>query len=196
MTASALEPGYFDRLYADNPDPWRFESSEYEHAKYAATIATLPRVGYLSAIEIGCSIGVLTERMAPRCRNLLAVDVAEAPLIRAAARCQHLPQVHFERMTLPGTRPPGQFDLIVLSEVLYYFDDADLTAMANLVASIAAAAADILLVHWLGPTPDYPVTGDAAVTIFERRLGSRAAVLKRERQADYRLDLLRRRDIG
>ena len=35
------DPGYFERLYARDPDPWRFATSEYERDKYAATLAAL-----------------------------------------------------------------------------------------------------------------------------------------------------------
>jgi SAM-dependent methyltransferase len=84
MTAMSLQPGYFDKLYAENPDPWRMETSAYEEAKYIATLAALPRARYTHAIEIGCSVGVLTARLAERCDELLGIDVAQAALDRAA----------------------------------------------------------------------------------------------------------------
>jgi hypothetical protein len=37
--SSRVPPCFFTRLYAENPDPWGFETSAYEHAKYDATIA-------------------------------------------------------------------------------------------------------------------------------------------------------------
>ena len=37
----SLSSGYFERLYARNSDPWLFASSEYEHRKYAVTLARL-----------------------------------------------------------------------------------------------------------------------------------------------------------
>ena len=76
MTRS-LPPSYFEALYASDPDPWRFASSDYERDKYAATLAALPRQLYRSGLEVGCSIGVLTAMLASRCRRLLAVDVAD-----------------------------------------------------------------------------------------------------------------------
>lgn len=190
MTAKALEPGYFDALYAANADPWGFETSPYEDAKYAATLAALPRPRYRSAVEVGCSIGVLTERLAPCCDALLGTDVAAAALARAAARCAALPQVRFARSTLPETPPAGCFELILLSEVLYYFAAPDVARVAAALAAVAAPGADLLLVHWLGPTPDYPLTGDAAVAAFEAALPG-FDVMRRARSADYRLDLLR-----
>ena len=73
-----IRPEFFERLYAAEPDPWGFETSAYERAKYDATIAALPPGPISTALEVGCSIGVLTERLARRCDRLLAVDVSEA----------------------------------------------------------------------------------------------------------------------
>lgn len=189
MTAKALEPGYFDGLYAADPDPWRFTTSDYEDAKYTATLAALPRPRYASGVEIGCSIGVLTARLATRCDTLLATDVAQTALDAAAARCAGL-DVRFARSTLPDAPPPGRFDLILLSEVLYYFTAGDVARIAAACATIAEPGADLVLVHWLGPTPDYPLTGDAAVDAFVAAAGW-AKVIRQERTPDYRLDVLR-----
>jgi SAM-dependent methyltransferase len=189
MTAPALRPGYFDALYAKNPDPWGFETSAYEAAKYAASIAALGGRQYPEALEVGCSIGVLTAQLAPCCDRLLATDVAQAALARAQLRCAALPGVRFGLSTLPAMPPAGRFDLVVLSEVLYYFETADIVRLAAAVRGLATPGADILLVHWLGPTPDYPQTGDGAVAAFEAALGS-VIVKRRERTDRYRLDLL------
>ena len=85
-----LKPTYFDGVYAASADPWHFETSEYERAKYAATLAALPNRRYSRAFEIGCSIGVLTELLAPRCDALLAVDVSNAVLQSARQRLERL----------------------------------------------------------------------------------------------------------
>ena len=116
---------YFENLYASDPDPWRFASSEYELEKYAATMAALPSSDYRRALEIGCSIGVLTQRLAARCRTLIALDPAEGALSQARERCSDLPDVSFMRALVPADWPEGAFDLILLSEVVYYLDRAD-----------------------------------------------------------------------
>ncbi|WP_426166497.1 class I SAM-dependent DNA methyltransferase [Sandarakinorhabdus sp. DWP1-3-1] len=133
MIAPALQPGYFDALYEGSADPWGFETSPYEDAKYAATLAALEGRHYADAIEVGCSIGVLTARLAPSCDNLLGTDVAEAALAIARKRCAAQPQARFALSTLPDRPPPGRFDLILLSEVLYYFDDAGIARTADAV---------------------------------------------------------------
>lgn len=191
MTGDARDPGYFDALYAADADPWRFETSDYEAAKYADTIAALPRARYAAAVEFGCSIGVLTEQLAGHAGTVLGIDVAQAAIDRAAARCAALPHVRFARKRMPDEMPDGRFDLIMLSEVLYYFDQPTLARLADRLREIAASDADLVLVHWLGPTPDYPLTGDAAVASFLTATAGWTQVTQQARRQDYRLEVLR-----
>jgi predicted TPR repeat methyltransferase len=186
--APSLPAKYFDELYARDADPWRFASSDYERAKYEATIAALPQAGFASAFEVGCSIGVLTQRLAERCDSLLAVDVAEAALAQARHRCAELSHVTLQRMRIPAEWPEGLFDLIVLSEVLYYLSVQEIEQTAALVRHSIAKGGAILLVHYTLPT-DYPNSGDAAAEGFMTQLGLVPTLQQRETQ--YRLDLLR-----
>lgn len=183
---ASIGPAYFDQLYAADPDPWRFASSDYERDKYAASLAALPPGRFASALEVGCSIGIFTRALAPRCDALLSVDVAEAALEQARIACQ-APHVRFRNLRIPGSWPEGSFDLIVLSEVLYYLtlDDLDLTARA--VRATIASRGTVLLVHYLGET-DYPLSGDAAADGFIR--SSALSVQLSQRTALYRIDAL------
>lgn len=192
---ASLPPAYFDALYSGDADPWSFATSDYEAGKYAATLAALPRPHYASALEVGCSIGVLTSALADRCDAILAIDVAEAALTQARARNGAHPQLRFERGQFPGAMPAmpaGGFDLILLSEMLYYLDRPTLVDAALTTLALARPGADLLLVHWLGPTPDYPLTGDEAAGHFITALGSEARLVSQRREPDYRIDVLRR----
>jgi len=160
MTSDSLQPAYFDQVYAANADPWLFETSDYERAKYAATLAALPGQEYDRAFEIGCSIGVLTAQLATRCRYLLAVDVADAALARSRERCAGLPQVDVQCMQVPNAVPPGGFDLIALSEVGYYWSLADLHRSLDWMFGALRSAGHLVLVHWTPVVADYPLTGD------------------------------------
>lgn len=191
MSDDARRPDYFDDLYRADPDPWRFETSAYEAGKYDATITALPALRYAAAVEIGCSIGVLTARLAARAETVLGIDIAQAAIDRAAARCAALANVRFERMIIPETMPTGRFDLIMLSEVLYYFEPIILGRLAARLRPLCAPGADLLLVHWLGPTPDYPQTGDEAVAAFMAATGGWTEVIQQQRCDDYRIDVLR-----
>ncbi len=187
-----LRPDYFDAIYGADPDPWRFASSAYERSKYAATLAALPKPRYGSALEVGCSIGVLTSQLAPGCDALLAVDAAEAPLGEARNRCAGYAQVTFEKMFVPDQWPEGTFDLVLLSEVVYYLRADDVMRLAARVAQSTTAGSDILLVHWTGLT-DYPLSGDEAAEIFIAAMDASATLERSDRHGEFRLDLLVRR---
>jgi SAM-dependent methyltransferase len=191
-----LPADYFDEVYRANTDPWNFETSAYEREKYATTVAALPRPLYQRGFEVGCSLGVLTEQLARRCAHLLAVDIAEAPLVRARQRCAHLPQVEFRRLSLPAEFPVGAtFDLIVLSEVGYYWALPDLERTAELLLAALEPGGHLLLVHWTPPVHDYPLTGDEVHDFFLRQATPAGPLehLGGQRHETYRLDLLARR---
>ena len=196
MVNQTLEQGYFDRLYTENPDPWGYRDRPYERDKYEDSVAALDGRRFARAVEIGCSIGELTARLAPLCDDLLGVDIAEAPLRLARERNASSPHVHFARMTLPGERPQGRFDLIVLSEVVYYFGREDVRRVADWVREALAPDGVALLVHWLGETPDYPLTGDEAVGAFLDDIGVSLTTDLRRRRGLYRLDRLVRAGAG
>jgi SAM-dependent methyltransferase len=184
---------HFEHLYAQQDDPWDYEASPYEQGKYAATLAALPRTRYQSALELGCSIGVLTTRLAARCDRLLAIDYAPTALERARGRCRQQPWVQFRRMTLPGEYPSGQFDLVLLSEVGYYWSWADLhLARARIIAGLAPGG-QLLLVHWTPPIDDAPLTGDEVHQEFLNCAGDVLRHLGGQRAETYRLDLFARR---
>ncbi len=189
---ASLPPAYFDGLYARDPDPWRFASSPYEREKYDRTLAALPRPRYRRGFEVGCSIGVLTAQLAQRCDELLAVDVAERALAQARHRCAGAPALTLAQMRVPDELPAGSFDLVVLSEVLYYLSPPDIRRTVAFLELALLEGGDVVLVHWTGPT-DYPLSADRAVEIFVDAARGFMRPLRQERQEHYRLELLRRR---
>ncbi len=184
-----VTPEHFDRLYANDPDPWRFATSDYERDKYVATLAALPSPRYVRAFEVGCSIGVLTRQLAACCDQILAVDVADAALRNAASRCNDLPGVHFARMVVPQDWPDGTFDLILFSEVLYYLSAVERTTAARLSLRSLLQGGTIVLVNWHGPT-DGDCNGDDAAKQF---IAACAPILRhttQQRAEKYRIDVL------
>ena len=167
-----LQAGYFDALYARDADPWDFGTSEYERAKYDATVAALDGRRYARALEVGCSIGVLSERLAGACDELFAVDAAQAAADAARERLGALPHATVECRELPEAFPAGPFELIVCSEVLYYLDEPAFEAMLDAIEQ--ALTGSLLAVHWRPATETYPLGGDEVHERLAARFGASA----------------------
>jgi trans-aconitate methyltransferase len=114
---------HFESMHRQDPDPWNFRSSWYERRKYAITIATLPQEHYRQVWEPGCSIGELTQLLAGRADEVDASDVSSTAVAVAQQATAALPGVRVRQATLPAPPPRRDYDLIVLSEVLYYLPD-------------------------------------------------------------------------
>ncbi|MGB3371025.1 MAG: SAM-dependent methyltransferase, partial [Rhodococcus sp. (in: high G+C Gram-positive bacteria)] len=115
-----LDQNYFDEVYTDNADPFRLGDNWYEDRKYALTVAALPRARYRRALEPGCSIGILTEKLAARCDALVSTDIVTSALASAGARVdsEHVRFVEWSLTESWDVVAQGEtFDLIVLSEV-------------------------------------------------------------------------------
>lgn len=188
----SLPASYFDALYQADPDPWKFATSEYEAHKYAATLAALPNPRYDSALEIGGSIGVLTQHLAQRCNSVLSIDVSKLAQDQAIQRCQHLPQVQFRLMNFPHQYPEEKFDLILVSEVGYYWCREDLQTAQQRMFELLQPSGHLLLVHWLPRSPDYPFTGDEVHNSFLEHVPATLKHLQGQRNLNYRLDLFER----
>ncbi len=164
MSGGSWPAEVFERLYAGSADPWGFETSAYERAKYADTLAALDGRRYRSGLELGCSIGVMTQALAARCDALLAIDISATALAHARTRCAALPGVRFVQATLPDELPAldgNSCDLLVLSELLYFLSPDDIDRLMGGVLAASAPDAVILLVNWTGTT-NTPCTGDEA----------------------------------
>jgi len=150
---------HFDRLHADGADPWDLSSSWYERRKQVLTVAALPRQRYRSAFEPGCSVGALTELLAPRCDQLLAADAATNAVESSRSRMTGHRNVTVERRHLPGEWPSGPFDLVVLSDLGYYLDAAALAATLERLVASAESGATVLAVHWRRVASDFRLAG-------------------------------------
>ena len=175
-----LGPAFFDDLYAADPDPWKFASSPYEAAKYDATIGALEGRRFTSALEIGCSIGVLTDRLsahATRCWR------STSPRRRWTAPNSACSDVAFERREVPEEFPDGAYDLVVVSEVLYYLDEPAFDATLNAIERTLHGT--LLAVHWRPFAERYPLTGDEVHARLRARFGEPAYARRTDK---YNLD--------
>ncbi len=151
---------YFADLYERHPDPWGFDSRWYEKRKRAVTMAALPRERYGRGLELGCSIGMLTEQLAARCDSLLSTDISAAAVERARDRVADQPQVEVRQADAASGLPTGEFDLVVMSEVGYYFDRRTLDTVLADVLDRMTSDGTLVACHWLHPVEDYPLSAE------------------------------------
>lgn len=180
---------YFESVYAESSDPWDLVS-DYERRKYALTVASLPRNAYASAFEPGCSIGVLTGLLAPRCERILATDGVAAPLDQVARRA---PSAEVGVGVIPGDWPDGSFDLVVLSEVMYYLTVDERRRVLERARDSMLPGGHLLVVHWRHPFEEAECEGD----VVHAEIGEFAATAGWDRlvehvEVDFRLEVFER----
>jgi len=183
-SASIYDHEFFERLYTSQVDPWSVLTSAYERDKFQATVQSLDKPRYAHALELGCSIGGLTRLLAERCDAVTAVDTSAMALKRARELCPAA-NINFLQAHLPDGEWHGPFDLVVLSEVLYYFSIPALVRLADRLSKVITPTTEFMVVHWTGET-DYPLTGDRATELFQSLM--RAELRSRTRHPKYRME--------
>jgi SAM-dependent methyltransferase len=186
-----MKTAEFERRYRRDGDPWGYRSSVYELAKYDATLTACGPGPFASALELGGSIGVFSARLAPRCEALTTIDCSPTAVTAAQEQLAGFPQVRAIVGEIPEAIGPGEHDLVVASEILYYLDDDALTATLERLGDVLTAGGRLVAVHWRPPGPERPQTA-AAVHARLRSEPWLRAIADRG-TADYLLDVLERR---
>ena len=153
------DAAYFDALYRQ-PDPFGYRSRWYEQRKRSLLLAALTRPQYRSGWELGCSNGVLTAALAPRCGRLLGTDVSDQALQQARRQLGCWPHVRLVRARHPTDWPEDCFDLIVVGEIGYYLVPGDLHTLAAGVQARLDADGLLLACHWRHPFEEARSTAD------------------------------------
>ena len=177
MTTSSqrIDPESFDKVYRSTKDPWNFESSWYELRKYQLSLAMLPNPHYQRCFELGASIGVLSQALAPRCDRLVTIEASPAAVAVARQRLQGIPHVEVRCGSVPEDWPDEEYDLLVLSEIGYYFDQESFAEIAKRCSSLFDSGGTVLAVHWLGNSPDHLRNGDEVHSDLLATLGAPTA---------------------
>jgi SAM-dependent methyltransferase len=143
-----IEAGYFDALYTQSNDPWALSSRWYETRKRALIMACLPVRHFRKVFEPGCAGGELTLELAQRADYVLAMDLHERAVEQARARLIAHPNVSVREGVLPEHWPQGNFDLVVLSELGYYFPPDQWALVVKRAIESLSADGVIVACHW------------------------------------------------
>lgn len=166
-----VKPGSFDDLYRSADDPWAFTTSPYELDKYDTTVSSLSSERYSRCFEPACSLGVLTERLATRADTVIACDASPTAIARARTRLSGTHNTELFAAAIPEWWPSGTFDLIVLSELGYYWDIHGWRDIIRRVRRSLRPSGEIIAVHWVGSSPDHHLAGTTVHAELSAQLG-------------------------
>jgi SAM-dependent methyltransferase len=119
--ASREAETFFEGMWQSG-DPWEFESSEYEQAKYAHLLTLLAGRRYPRLLELGCGAGIFTRFLAGLADQVVALDVSPTAIARACALGIGPAAVNFRQANIMDydLHSEGPWDLIVISDTFCY----------------------------------------------------------------------------
>ena len=180
----AYSESYFDALYNDNTDPWQYQTRWYEKRKRDMCLAILPQSQYDNGIELGCGNGVFSELLAQRCQALVSIDGNHQAVKLAKERLAELPHVKVIQGVIPNrlltlkdavveaypllnetSTMQEPFNLIVISEILYYLSPNDIDMVIAWTQQNLAIGGTLLCCHWRYAIKGFAMTGE---TVHQR----------------------------
>jgi SAM-dependent methyltransferase len=183
----------FELRYRADPDPWSYATSDYEREKYATTLRACGSGPFVSALELGGSIGVFSVLLAPRCGTLTTIDAAPTAVRIAGARLARHPNVRVLLGQIPDAIPATEYahDLIVASEILYYLEEQELEQTLAVLHRSLGHGGRLVAVHWRPSGPERPFT---AAEVHQRLHAQPWLISVCSKTADrYLLDVLKAR---
>jgi SAM-dependent methyltransferase len=179
---------YFQDVWSTGDDPWDHAGRWYEQRKYDLTVAAVPVERWSRSFEPGCGTGVLTRMLAARADEHLAMERhprgVEATRRRAADRAS----LTVVQGAIPYDWPDGTFDLIVLSEVLYYLSEVDLRDALRRTRASLRPGGHLVAVHYRPDVDEHTWNGDEVHDVLAAEPGWRT--LTHVVDDEFRLDAL------
>ena len=188
--ARKVSKDVFEARYGQYNDPWNFATSEYELGRYQTTLSALSQTSYGTVYEPGCSVGVLTSALAPMAKHVIGIDFAPSAVLRARTRCAAWSNVEVHCASVATYVPEPPLDLVVFSELGYYFDAPELARIGRVLSQKLNPRGEFLAVHWLGHSPDHVTHGDQVHETLRRSLP--LMWVKGERYPLFRIDYWRK----
>lgn len=131
----------FEAAYRESDDPWASASPRYRYQglKYDRLVALLPRKRFAHALDLGCGLGLLSQKLTQRAEHVLGIDIAPAAIENARHRGAAFDNLAFEAGDILNLSSSldGKFDLVVVADVLYYLSPLDEAALRAVVGRIA-----------------------------------------------------------
>jgi SAM-dependent methyltransferase len=147
MRRGAVSLAGFEEKFGTDPDPWNTWSAHYEAVKRDALAHMIGPGRYGRALELAAGNGSNTLMVASKALRLTVTEgtSAGAHLVEKAVRGRA--RVRVVRHDLAERLPGHAFDLIVISEVLYYLAPGPFLTLAREVERTLMPGGRLVLLH-------------------------------------------------
>jgi SAM-dependent methyltransferase len=153
---------FFEDLWKRG-DPWSLESSPFEQAKYAHQLGLLHDRRYSRALEIGCGSGQFTRILSRVVDGVTALDISQTAIDRARGLGIESEKAAFVVANIMDydLRAEGPWDLIVMSETIYYlgwlYSFFNVSWLASELFTATTDSGRLLMANTFGVADDYLV---------------------------------------
>lgn len=134
-------------MFQTDIDPWDYASSPFEARKRKILLNACGAGVRGRGLELACANGETTRYLARKCLRLMAVDSSPTAVAEARRRTEVFPHVSVHQAVLPRDLPRKRFDLIVVSELLYYIRAVEADCLVSRLARAIAPGGRIILLH-------------------------------------------------
>lgn len=191
----AIDVAGFENKFRANIDPWNYTHSRFERAKRDVLLRACGPSKHGRVLELGCAIGETSRGLHRLALRLLAVDASPTALREAARRTPRNRRIRFKRAILPSQMPRGPFDLIVVSELIYYLRPHCLDPLADRIHAALAPGGTTIILNHRRPFADAAIMPALAHRRIRRRLARRMAVLRDDSHRHFDVTVLQRRRL-
>ncbi|MEF2072208.1 class I SAM-dependent methyltransferase [Consotaella aegiceratis] len=179
----AIDPAGFEAKFRQNADPWNYAGSRFEAFKRGVLLQACGAGQRGRVLELACANGVTTMALRTRVLRIVGIDASPTAIEAARHRTHDCDRIRVEVGLLPHDMPRGPFDLIVVSELLYYLPERNLfQTLARLRTATAPGGRVVLLHHllnfddaafrpWLAHAAARSILGEAMSLSLARRWG-------------------------
>lgn len=196
MRRAVIDPAGFEALFRSNIDPWDYAASPFEAYKRGVLLHACGTRIRARGLELACAIGETTRRLAPRCLRLLAVDSSATALAEAASRTRGHRNVTLRQALLPRQMPHGPFDLVVVSEILYYLRPNDLRTLVPRLRAALAPGGRLVILHHLKDFSDAAIRPRMAQAMTVSALGRHLPLVHLRDAGRFQVAALQRRSVS
>lgn len=186
---------YFELKYIRN-NPYRVNGSFYDIEQCNRAVEIIKGRRYSSILEIGCGNGYLLERYSSLSDRVIVTDISRLALKRAKERLKGKKHIEFRQSDLLKEDINEKFDLVICSEVLYYFTLDQLKGVVPKILNYIKKDGNLLSIHIRSLNDDtsgFPYKAFGARTIHQFLESTEGLkTLKRDILENYEIVLYQR----